>query len=50
MNKVDNLRNQLETIRDGHNTSVTIQSEEASLKITNKKVVRDIVSYLLEKI
>lgn len=50
MNKVDNLRNQLETIRDGNNTSVTIQSEEASLKITNKKVVRDIVSYLLEKI
>lgn len=44
------IRNQLELIRDGHNISVTIQSDEASLKITNKKAVREIISNLLEKL
>ena len=44
------IRTQLELIRDGHNISVTIQSDDASLKITNKNPVREITSNLLEKL
>lgn len=50
MSNINMIRNQLELIRDGHNISVTIQSDEASLKITNKKAIREIISNLLEKL
>ena len=50
MSGLSAIRNQLELIRYGHNISVTIQSDEASLKITNKKAVREIISNLLEKL
>ena len=50
MSNISSVRNQLELIRGGHNISITIQSDEASLKITNKKAVMEVISNLLEKL
>ena len=49
-NDLANILNQLVSLQKSRDTVIEISSKETSLKISNRKVVGEVLSYLIDKL